>query len=139
MTNMTKKELLALAKEAGVKGRHEMSKEQLAEMLDFGADVESAEPAIVQEAEYEGNYVYTPPFRGRLYTYAATVQEEYDSLPPQAKKIFDYMKASGVVAHGSTVVNNAVAEGYLKTQQDPAVLFAFYARKLEKAGIRLAK
>lgn len=140
MTNMTKKELLNLAKEAGVTGRHDMSKEQLIEALDFGADVEATETednAPTLDDQYPGNYIPTPPYRARIYKHIGTNEEIYKVLPPQAKRIFDYMRDSEVADRGENIVKEAVQKGYLKTTQDKATLFAFYARRLEEAGICL--
>jgi hypothetical protein len=126
---MTKNELLALAKTLNIAGRHDMTKEQLQ------AAVDAETPS---EDTLTGNYIYTAPFRIRLYSHVYTNPEAYDKLAPQAKKIFDFMKETKIVASGHAIVVAAVAAGKLKTTQDPAVLFAFYARKLEDAGIRLA-
>lgn len=145
MTTMTKKELLALAKEAGVVGRHDMPKEGLAKILGVDQDAAPVEAPVEApsnastEDHLTGNYIPTTPFRGRPYSVVHVNREAYDTLPPQAKKIFDFMVDSKIVSRGEDIVKAAVAAGYLKTQQDPAVLFAFYARKLENAGVRLTK
>lgn len=125
MTNATKKELLAIAKEINLVGRHNMTRDEL--------------DAAITEAQTlpEGNYIPTTPWRGRPYSVFAKNEEVYATLPPQAKKIFDFMEETGITARGSKIVEAAIAAGYLKTTQDHAVLFAFYARKLEDAGIRL--
>lgn len=126
---MTRNELLAVAKTLNIAGRHDMSKDQLE------VAVKAATPS---EDTLTGNYIYTTPFRVRLYSHVYTNNEAYDKLAPQAKKIFDFMKDTKIVASGHEIVVAAVSAGKLKTTQDPAVLFAFYARKLENAGIRLA-
>ena len=128
MNTMTKKELLAVATTLEITGRHDMSKDDLA------AAVEAAQTAAAEA----GNYVYTAPFRERLYKVGRNSEKDYEALPPQAKKIFDFMSETGICDTGANIVKHAVAAGRLKTQQDPAVLYAFYARKLEDAGVTLA-
>jgi len=134
MTDLNKKELLALAKDAGVVGRHDMTRDELYAALDLGAEAVEA----VEAVDFLGNYVYTGPFRGRPYSYVRTNDEAYAKLAPQAKAIFDFMRDTKMVARGDQVVIAAVAAGVLKTTQNPAILFAFYARKLEVAGIKLS-
>ena len=125
--SLTKKELLDLAKNFGVVGRHEMSKEEL----------DAAVKLAVASEQNVGNYIYTLPFRPRMYHVVAKNDESHASLPPQAKSIFDFMQEAGFVGTGAAIVKAAVAAGKLKTAQDPATLYAFYARKLEDAGVRL--
>jgi hypothetical protein len=147
---MTKNELLATAKEMNIVGRHDMTKEELAAAIDAARDAEAEAEAEVEEAHEAdksldgdemdfvgGNYVYTHPFRARLYGQIYLDEEAYAKLAPQAKKIFDFMSETKIVATGHDIVVAAVASGKLKTSQNPAVLFAFYARKLEDAGVRL--
>ena len=136
MTNLTKKELLATAKEMNIVGRHEMSRDELSAAIE--ANRKSVQ-AIDASDEMFSNYVPTLPWRGRPYTFVSKNEEVYNTLPPQAKKIFDYMEETGIIARGDQIVEAAVEAGKLKTTQDHATLFAFYARKLETAGIRLAE
>lgn len=153
MTTLTKKELLALATSANIKGRHDMSKDQLIAALDFGADAndedQATSEAIVEKLldepktvqfdplAHEGNYIPTKPFNQRVYGVIGKNQEAYDGLAPQAKAIYDFMSSTGFKGTGASIVNAAVAAGKLKTTQSADILFAFYARKLENAGIKL--
>ena len=125
--SLTKKALLDLAKNFGVIGRHKMTKD----------DLDAAVKLAVAAQQNVGNYEYTLPFRVRQYYVAAKNDEAHVSLPPQAKAIFNFMQETGFVGTGAAIVKAAVAAGKLKTAQDPATLYAFYARKLEDAGVRL--
>lgn len=124
MTKLTKKELLAIAKTMSLTGRHEMSKEQL-------------EAAVEKANNQVGNYVRTAPYKVRVYAVTGFNEEAFNALPPQAKAIFKFMKEKQFHGHGKAIVEAAVNAGYLKTTQPADVLYAFYARKLEDAGVSL--
>jgi hypothetical protein len=136
----TKKELLNIAKAMNIAGRYEMTKDELDRAIaakskanhDAGVEAQAS-----TEDNLTGGYIYTAPFQVRMYQHTYTNPEVYASLAPQAKKIFDFMAETKIIATGEQVVKSAIEAGKLKTAQNHAVLYAFYARKLEDAGIRL--
>jgi len=132
MTNPTKKDLLATATQMNIVGRHDMSKEALAAAI--------ADKTVTYDVtQHGGNFVRTMPYHGRRYEVIEKNQKAYDALAPQAKAIFDFMEKEEFVGRGDSIVAAAIAAGVLKSKQDHAVLFAFYARKLEDAGVTLAE
>ena len=56
-------------------------------------------------------------------------------LPPQAKAILKFMKETNFRGTGPAIINAMLEKGLIQTRQEPAVLFAFYARKLETVGL----
>lgn len=130
----TKKELLEVAASMNIVGRHDMVKEDLL------AAIEEINRAKFEEGQgIEGNYVPTKPWVARVYGVAPgdRVEEVYAKLPPQAKQMFDFMEQTGFKGLGQSVAKATVEAGRMKTKQDMAILFAFYARRLEEAGMKL--
>ncbi len=138
MTDLTKKELLALAKDLQIAGRHEMTRDALDAAVEAATKALNAKTQSIVDSLH-GNFIPTKPFNVRRYSVVGKNEEAYNALPKQAKAIYDYMVAFPSPKTGHEIVNGAVAEGFLKTTQKGDVLFAFYARKLEDAGIRLFK
>lgn len=87
---------------------------------------------------FEGNFIYTKPWRQRHYRVVGFNKEAYDGAPPQCKAIYDYMKKHNVSDIGAKIVTGAIKHGYIKTRQKPEILYAYYARKLENIGVSLA-
>lgn len=132
MAKFTKKELLTTATRMEIVGRHDMTKEELQIAID-------EKTVNYDVTEHVGNYVKTPPYTGRRYEVIEKNQEAYGVLAPQAKAIFDFMENEEFVGRGKEIVEAAIAAGVISTRQDGAILFAFYARKLEAAGVMLAE
>lgn len=128
---MTVKQLKARAKSLEIAGYGNMTKQQLIDAI-------SAAEAPQLPAMRNGGFIKTPPWRARRYHVVGYNPDVYAKLPPQAKAIFDFMTQMPYPMTGAMIVSEAVAAGKLKTRQDPAVLYAFYARKLENAGVMLA-
>ena len=161
MTNlaeMTKKQLLDLAKEHDITGRHDMSKDDLVEALaeyvdeeedeDFDA-VEIADAATLVELKkrkpsrnardgsgrvirlgtnLSGNSPFQPKFYG--LGVKRLNEESVKAAPGQVQLILKYM-----VEHGVEIVAHAKALGYIKSKIPDANLFAYYARLLQALGV----
>ena len=56
-------------------------------------------------------------------------------MPLQLKQIAEYLQSTGMSGTGSQIIIRMIDDGMIVTKQDPAVLFAFYARKLETMGM----
>jgi hypothetical protein len=56
-------------------------------------------------------------------------------LPPQCAAILKFMKETNFRGTGPAIINAMIEKGLIQTRQEPAVLFAFYARKLESVGL----
>ena len=55
--------------------------------------------------------------------------------PKQFLQILDFMIETGVKEQGAKIIEKMIEAGKIETRQNPAVLFAFYARKLEQCGV----
>lgn len=123
----TKKELLAEATELNVAGRHDMTK---LELLHAVAEA---------KGEQIDRYIPTKPYNTRVYGVVTFDKNGFQKLQPQAKQIFNFVRERDYKGTGKDIVKAAVNAGYIKTKAQPDVLFAQYARKLEKAGMQLVE
>jgi hypothetical protein len=150
---MTKTELLKLAAAANIVGRHDMTKAQLEAALDFGTEV--PELAAIETAIFDAvtSTETTPakaprrvrtgnsgnlPYQPKQY---ALREINLDKAPKQIRGIFAFMQKhalleiNGRSLSGPAIAQGAVDEGYLVTKSDPAVIFAYYAREMERRGM----
>ena len=71
---------------------------------------------------------WTPEFRAK-----------FDKAPPQVKGIIAYMAANACgpahATQGKLIVDGAKETGLVKSKIESAVLFAYYARKMEELGV----
>lgn len=88
------------------------------------------------------------PFRGKPYFYDLDVAEEigeaaYNAAPMQVRLILKYMREEGITTvddamRGGEIAGGAINGGYLQSKIEPAALFAYYRRLMERLGVRLA-
>lgn len=89
------------------------------------------------------------PFRAKLYYYDLDVKETADyekafnAAPMQVRLIMRYMEENGIstpddAERGSEIAGGAINSGLLKSKIDPAALFAYYRRVMERLGLTLA-
>jgi hypothetical protein len=75
-------------------------------------------------------------------TWPTDYAKAFNGTRPQVKGIIAWMAkhALGEVnaRQGKDIVAGAKSEGYVKSKIDDAVLFAYYARKIEQLGVRHA-
>jgi hypothetical protein len=80
----------------------------------------------------------TTKYRVRPYFATEIADKEgYKKSTPQCRAIIDFMIETKMVGTGAEIVAAAIAAGKIVSRQKPAVLYAFYARPLEKLGVRL--
>jgi hypothetical protein len=133
----TKTELLKIAAELQITGRHDMDKATLEARI---AELTKPAPVATKSAPRRirtgnsGNLPYQP----KQY---ALREIHLDGACKQIRGIFAFMQAhalleiNGRSLSGPTIAQGAVDEGYLVTKSDPAVIFAYYAREMEKRGM----
>lgn len=140
-TTMTKNELLAVAKTLGIKGRHDLSVEDLRTAV-------AQKQAIVEAAPTKNLVKNTNiPWRRKFYfldidTYIAS-SEVLKKEASQVQLMLKYMYDAGITslddaAQGMTIANEAIAKGYIKTKIEGHVLFAYYVRRMEQYGLTFA-
>lgn len=56
-------------------------------------------------------------------------------MPKQLQQILTFLATSKFKGTGAQIIEQMIAENKIETKQNPAVLFAFYARRLESLGI----
>lgn len=88
------------------------------------------------------------PFRGKPYYYDLDAAEEigeaaYNAAPMQVRLILKYMREEGITTiddamRGGEIAGGAINGGYLQSKIEPAALFAYYRRLMERLGVRLA-
>jgi hypothetical protein len=137
---MTTKELLARAKDLGITGRHDMTKE----------DLETAvrQKEMIKQTKPTRNLVKRTniPWRRKFYfldmdNYLAR-EDAVKKAPTQVQLILKSMVARETTSvdnseMGDMICQNAIADG-LKTKITPRVLYAYYARTLEDLGVVFA-
>lgn len=128
LSNLNLKALHEIAKSLNIVGRHMLPKNDLVIAI-------QREQTVQHGVDHA--YVFTKPYTTRHYGAVTKNEKVYATLPKQAKQIFDFLASTGFKGTGNNIVNAAVEKGFLKTTQKGDVLFAFYARKLETAGVRL--
>ena len=143
----TKQDMLKIAAELKIIGRHDMTKEQ----LDLAIHQAQSFVTVMQYEEEHtvpvkrvrtihhpsGNRPYECKF------YYITQTSTALKLPKQVVDIFKAMYDAGATGlytsmTGPQIAEYAVSRGYLVTKSDPAVIFAYYARLMEKNGMVFA-
>lgn len=137
----TKNELLAIAKELGIKGRHDMTVAELKVAVKQRQMIEETKPAkrLVKNTNI--------PWRRKYYfldveRYEAN-KEELNKVAGQARLILKFMYENDftgidAAAQGETIAEAAIAKGYIKTPIEPKALFAYYRRVMEQYGLVFA-
>lgn len=72
--------------------------------------------------------------RVRVYSAGEAVVYEV-KMPVQLKQIVDFLVETKFKGTGTEIIEKMIEAGKITTRQNPAVLFAFYARRLEGMGI----
>lgn len=147
---MSKKQLLALDAAKTIKGRHEMTKDQLvialtatdlADQDDQAAPVDPTPtvPALTPRRS-SGNV----PYKHKYYyldveTYRS-LADEVAKAPNQVQLILKTMLQCEFVGYdnaaiGKTIVDAGKKAGILRTTIVSAQLFAYYRRRLEQLGV----
>lgn len=89
------------------------------------------------------------PFRGKNYYYdleaKSTVDYDkaFNSAPMQVRLIMKHMEDEGITTpddamRGGEIAGGAINSGKLQSKIDPAALFAYYRRVMERLGLTLA-
>lgn len=89
------------------------------------------------------------PFRRKPYFYDLDAKTEdgyavaFDRAPMQVRLILRYMENQGITTPddaqiGADICGGAINSGALQSKIDPAALFAYYRRVMERLGLRLA-
>lgn len=137
----TKNELLALAKNFGITGRHEMSKEDLETAVRQREMIAATKP---QKRLVKNTNV---PWRRKYYFVDVEkyteVQEELKGVASQVQLMLKYMVEHGMTSadmseQGGTIAGGAINTGYVKSKIEPEVLFAYYRAKMEQYGLVFA-
>lgn len=156
---MTKVDLLARAKELGIKGRHEMSKQDLETAVHQREQIEAvsqrqAEMAKELKAESRpivrrrGSNLNTP-WQRKFYYISQTAYDQaktdgrVSKAPMQVQLLLKFMVERGIVEsrqaqQGSSIASVAVSTGFVKTKIEPHVLFAYYRSTMERLGLVFA-
>lgn len=173
MMALTKKDLLAHAKQLNIKGRHEMTLEDLqfainAEIAvqggvtpDYSADsVKAAKrrhPSLNRRDE-EGRVIRAGsnlsgnlPFARKFYYLdpAVAVEKEWtdeyrtavEAAPAQVRLLLKFMRDHRITSVetselGGDIAGLAIKKGVVKSKIDPAHLFAYYRRVMERLGLK---
>lgn len=125
----TRKELLATAKNLGIKGRYDMKTADLA----IRVQQHSASKVIRKGRNLSGN----KPFVPKIYQCGRIVHEDQlVNEPKQVQQLVRFIATSGIKAQGGDIVKKAVKAGVLKTNvKDPRELFGYYAKRLANYGV----
>lgn len=125
----TKKELLVQAKILKIKGRHDMTVEQLRTEVQKRAS--QAKTKVVRKGK---NLSGNKPYHGIVYSVTKPVPaEQLKQEPQQVQLIVRFMEKTGIKARGGDIVAAAVKAGALKTRmKDPRVLFGYYAKRINQ-------
>jgi len=136
----TKTELLNTAKTLNITGRHDMDKVTLEVAITAETDRLAALMVEVHSAPKprrvgkSGNLPYQP----KQY---ALAELHLEGACKQVRGLMAFMQAhallqvNGRSLSGPTIARGAVDEGYIVTKSDPAVIFAYYAREMERRGM----
>jgi hypothetical protein len=143
----TKNELLATAKTLNIAGRHDMDKATLEVAIQ--TEIDRLTAIAVAEVNKPKTRTSAPrrirtgnsgnlPYQPKQY---ALREIHLEGACKQIRGIFSFMQAhdlleiNGRSLSGPTIAQGAVDEGYLTTKSDPAVIFAYYAREMERRGL----
>lgn len=131
---MERAELAAQAKALGIKGWNKLKTDALA-----GA-VKKAQSAANRKGNKSGN----TPWRAKFYFVPAEVLDhpDFSKAPNQVQLMLKAAIARGYTdaensAQGAAIASAAVEAG-MSTKIDPAVLFAYYRRRMEALGLVFA-
>lgn len=89
------------------------------------------------------------PFARKYYYYdlEAKSRPDYDlafqALPGQVRLLLKYMESEGITTPddamiGADICGGAINNGFLQSKIEPAALFAYYRRVMERVGLRLS-
>lgn len=143
----TKTELLTTAKTLNIAGRHDMDKAALEVAIQ--TEVDRLTAIAVAEVNTPKTHTSAPrrvrtgnsgnlPYQPKQY---ALSEMNLEGACKQIRGIFAFMQRhalleiNGRSLSGPAIANGAVEEGYLATKSDPAVIFAYYAREMERRGM----
>jgi hypothetical protein len=90
------------------------------------------------------------PFRAKHYYYdldfkkSPDYDKAFNAAPMQVRLIMRYMEENGLTTpedaeRGSEIAGGAINSGLLRSKIDPAALFAYYRRVMERLGLTLAE
>lgn len=131
MTKQTKQELLVVARELKIKGRHEMTVLQLEAAVQQTKSFKAETKFVRKGQNPSGN----KPYAGKAYSVQRINQAAFKEASPQVQAIVTFMCETGIQARGGDVIKAAVKAGKLKTRcKDPRVLFGYLAKDLQKVG-----
>lgn len=125
---MTKKQLIARATELKIVGRWDMTTEQLTNAI---AVIELANKPKRRKGNGERK-----PYHFKLYRLSAVRNTR--SLKDEARQVRAMVAAmykAGTPMIGSQIAQLAIDLGFMKTKSDPAVIFAYYRKRLEIYGL----
>lgn len=132
-TISTKKQLLETAKILGIVGRHDMSKEHLI------AAIAAKQATRTKKVNKSGNV----PYQVKHYRLAAprNIRSSFIKAPQQVKAIICALRVAGT-PDGMTIKQIgklATSLGFLKTKQEPQLVFAYYRKQLETYGLEFVR
>jgi len=89
------------------------------------------------------------PFRAKLYFYDLDAkategyEKAFNAAPMQVRLIMKHMEEEGITTaddamRGGEIAGSAINSGKLQSKIDPAALFAYYRRVMERLGLVLA-
>lgn len=141
ITSMTKNELLAIAKNLGIKGRHDLGMEELRAAIVQRQEINQAKPAkrLVKNTNI--------PWRRKYYYLDldayAECKEELNKVASQVQLMLKYMYDANMTSsddaeQGITIAGAAINNGYVKSKIEPHVLFAYYRKTMEQYGLVFA-
>lgn len=126
--------LVARAKELGIKGWNKMKTDVLADTV----------AKIDRKASRKGNRSGNVPWRNKFYFVPETVVEHegFAKAPNQVKLMLKAAIAAGIVdkehsVRGIDIAQAAINDG-MATKIEPAILFAYYRRRMEQLGLVFA-
>lgn len=164
LSTLTKKQLLSLANEHNILGRHDMTKHQLIDAIAALTPLQSETEVDETEAESEdaADAPVVPPLKKRvsmkgvnksgnvpyrrkpyfldLDLYEQASDEQLGKAPNQVRLILRAMENLGITDEdsamiGKDIVDEAKNAGFISTSIPSANLFAYYRRELERFGV----
>lgn len=128
----TKKELLVQAKTLKIRGRHDMTVEQLRSAVQ-----KTAAGAKTKVVRLGKNLSGNKPYWGIVYSVDRPIPDSVlKHEPQQVQLIVRYMQKTGIRARGGDIVASAIKAGAIRTKmKDPRVLFGYYAKRIQALGV----
>lgn len=163
---MTRKELLEIAADRDIRGRHDMTKAELIDVLagneisvEVVLETKKRKPSMNLRDE-DGNVIRrgrnlsgNVPYKAKFYyldekladpeAWTAEYREAFDVAPNQVQLIIRWMAEAGITSadeslQGKQIVQTAKEYGKLASKIPSANLFAYYRRLLETLGVKQA-